>query len=110
MYNTNSSPNTSMLQATPALDMEIGDQLKRHKKEEQETHGAPDVIPFTLDSAKEHIFQVYVPLSKLRDQLVATKDEPKRDKAALDSAISIIDKIHDMLVFSIPRELDKLKL
>lgn len=110
MYNSNSPIRTTTITNPPALDMDIGNQLNVHKKEEQETHQAPDIQPFTLDSMREDIFKIFSLLMDLRTRIERTKYEPKQNSKSLDKVIKIIDKLIQDLLFSIPECLDKQKL
>jgi len=100
---------TSFTSALPKLDMEVNSQFIRNKQEEH-THMAPDTYPYTINSVKENISQIYGILRQLHQAVESTRQEPKINNQALDTIEAIIQDISRKILIDIPSQVDKLKL
>lgn len=100
---------TTFTSALPRLDMEVNSQFERNKQEEQ-THMAPDIHPYTINSVKENISQIYGILRQLHKTVESTRQEPKINNQALDTIEAIIQDISKKILIDIPEQVDKLKL
>ena len=93
----------------PKLHMDIGDQLKVHKNEER-YHQAPKTLPFTAETFKDHISDIYDSLIEIKKGLNLTEKEPKRDKQAIKDASKIIDDVAQKITMDLSNCIDKLYL
>lgn len=100
---------TSFTSAAPNLGMDVNSQIARYKEEESQQK-APPIQPFTLDSSKELLSDVFEKLSTLRKIVDATMLQPKADKNALNAINKIIENISKEVLMDIPEQIDKLNL
>jgi hypothetical protein len=108
----NSSTNpyaTYATNAQPKLHMDVADQLKNHQKEEQEKQ-SPKILPFTSETLKERVGDMYIALLEIKKCINLTEKEPKRDKQAVKDALKVIDEIGQKITMDLSNYIDKLYL
>lgn len=109
MNSTTNPYSTHASNSAPNLSMDISDQFKVHQKEEREQK-APKTLPFTSETLKEHLSEIYVSLLEIQKCLNLTEKEPKRDKQAIKDASKIIDDIAQKITMDLSNCIDKLYL
>ncbi|WP_396180124.1 hypothetical protein [Flavobacterium sp.] len=109
MNSTTNPYSTHASNSAPNLSMDVSDQFKVHQKEEQEQK-APKTLPFTAETFKEHLSDMYGSLIEIKKGLNRTEKEPKRDKQAIKDASKIIDDIAQKITMDLSNCIDKLYL
>jgi len=109
MNSTTNPYSTHASNSAPNLSMDISDQFKVHQREERE-HKAPKTLPFTAETFKDHISDIYDSLIEIKKGLNFTEKEPKRDKQAIKDASKIIDDIAQKITMDLSNCIDKLYL
>lgn len=109
MNSTTNPYSTHASNAAPTLSMDISNQLKVHQKEEQEQK-AQKTLPFTSETLKDHLSDMYISLLEIKKCLNLTEKEPKRDKQAIKDSLKIIDEIGQKITMDLSNYIDKLYL
>ena len=109
MNSTTNPYSTHASNSAPNLSMDISDQFKVHQREEQEQK-APKTLPFTAETFKDHISDIYDSLIEIKKGLNLTEKEPKRDKQAIKDASKIIDDVAQKITKDLSNCIDKLYL
>jgi hypothetical protein len=109
MNSTTNPYSTHASNAAPNLNMDISNQFKVHQKEEQDQK-ASKTLPFTSESLKEHLSDMYISLLEIKKSLNLTEKEPKRNKQAIKDSLKIIDEIGQKITMDLSNCIDKLYL
>ena len=107
MNSTTNPYSTHAANAAPSLNMDVSDQFKVHQKEEMEQK-SPKNLPFTAETLKEDLSQMYISLMKVKKAIEYTKNEPKTNKQAVNDAFKIIDDMGQKITMDLSTCIDKL--
>lgn len=94
----------------PNYDLDTGSQVAKYRQEEEDTHKAPQSLPFNFDVAYELTSKLYQDLLELRKMIISAETNPTVKRKNLTPIYSIIDNIGKEITQTIPELLDKLKL
>jgi hypothetical protein len=95
--------------AAPSLNMDISNQFKVHQKEEMEQKSQKN-LPFTSETLKEDLSQMYITLMKVKKAIDLTGQEPKADKQDIEEALKVVDQIGQKITLDLSLCIDKLYL
>ena len=109
MNNTTNPYSTYASHATPKLNLDVTKQLKTHQEEENEQKSQKN-LPFTSETLKEDMSQMYINLTKVRKAINATANEPNVDEQAIEDTLTVIDEIARKITIDLPLCIDKLYL
>lgn len=107
MNSTTNPYSTHASNAAPSLNMDVSNQFKVHQKEEMDQK-SPRSLPFTTDTLKEDLSQMYISLMKVKKAMEYTKNEPKTNKQAINDAFKVIDEIGQKITMDLSSCIDKL--
>jgi hypothetical protein len=99
-YATNASPN---------LNMDVSSQSKVHQKDDMMQKSVKN-LPFTSETLKEDLSQMYIYLMKVKKAINLTEQEPTTDKQAISDALDVIDEIGEKITLDLSFCIDKLYL
>jgi hypothetical protein len=106
----NPTTNTHINSTPVSHELNVTNQHAAHKQEEL-THLAPKILPFTLEtSALDITGRLYIDLLELRKLISTASNDAELDKTAVKAIHELIDDIGEIILMKIPRELDKLVL
>jgi hypothetical protein len=89
--------------------LDTGSQIAKYRQEE-ETHRAPQSLPFNFDVAYELTSKLYQDLLEFRKMIISAENNPTVKRKNLAPIYGIIDNIGKEITQTIPELLDKLKL
>ena len=108
----NSSTNpysTHASNAAPTLNMDISSQFKANKKDEmaQKSHKE---LPFTGESLKVYLGQMYINLMDVKRAIDSTGNEPNTNMQDIEETLQVIDEIAQKITVDLSLCIDKLYL
>lgn len=109
MNSSNNPYSTYASNAAPNLNMDVTNQFKNQQKEEIQQK-SPKNLPFTGETLKEDISQMYINLMKVRKSIDTTSNEPNVDKQAIEEALKVVDEIGQKITLDLSLSIDKLYL
>ena len=109
MINTNPSPYQVGFAVAPTSSMEdLKKQFEIQKKEEKKTHGAPPVLPNTLQTITDQLGDIFVRFIDIRGALELAKQNSEKTNG-FDELQQRIDDINEQ-IFDLTNNLDKISL
>lgn len=108
MNNTSNPYSTYASNAQPKLHMDVSAQIKTHQEDEQQY--SPKILPFTGDTLKEHLSQMYMTLLEIKKCINLTEKEPKRNKQAIKDSLEVITEIGKKITIDLPAAIAKLEI
>ena len=109
MNPTTNPYSTQAVSAPINHDMDVTTQINQYKEEEK-THKAPKVLPFSFDSTQEILSQMYENLLTFRKVVNGAEKEARINKGVLNEITKIVDSIGEQILVKLPEQLDKLGL
>jgi hypothetical protein len=106
---TATNPYNLGVASKPIHDLDVTSQFSRYKQDE-ETHKAPQVLPFNFNAANELMSTLFQDLIALRKMFVAAENNSQVKSKNLTPIYKVIDNIGEEITQTIPELLDNLKL
>jgi hypothetical protein len=93
----------------PINDLDVSSQIQKYKGEEQ-SHIAPQLLPYVFNGAHEAIGNLYKSLLDLRSLVLNAEKNPQVKSIFTTPILNVIDDIGNKILQDIPELLDNLQL